>query len=620
MKLIFQPLLFCLLLLFCGTLSLQAQNRDLHAERIVVDDNGTDGTLNRMTIQTPGTGLSQNVTLTVPDPGVTNAFFVLSTTPTFASHTINATLTGDGSVGTPYGINLANPNTWTATQTFNGANILLTNSTNSAGQVQFAEPSGAGTDITTFEAGMQAANINYILPLSTTSTSTVEEGLLQLDAATGQLSWLDPSAVGGGWKLTGNALTTPGTNFLGTTDVQALHIYVNGGSSNGLILNTNWSIQRDTGGDVRGVYAVDFQRDRLASTEVASGSYATIGGGLSNTASANSATIAGGGNNNASNFAATIAGGFSNIASGQYAAIGGGRANTASGQHATVGGGSQNSSALFATVGGGGNNTASEPNTTIGGGRTNTASGQYATVGGGRENTASEQYATVGGGFGNTAAGYSTAIPGGRGLTLSGLESFGFLGANFDGLHNMTITASDVAVFGNTDLWLANNNNDASQLRLYEANTTTGDFPSATTHYSSFEAGNQTANISYTLPTQAPTLNGQLLSATTGGVMSWTSGIQYTTADGLVISTTTIAGSGTIGAGDVVVLVSDNNNAAVTPVVTLPAGTDGKILYVSSDDPDGATINDGGGTVFTLADDTEMVVLLFVGGSWRPIP
>ncbi|MDW8011366.1 MAG: hypothetical protein RMJ47_00005, partial [Bacteroidota bacterium] len=40
-----------------------------------------------------------------------------------------------------------------------------------------------------------------------------------------------------------------------------------------------WSIQRDTGGDRRGHYAVDLQAARDTATQVASGDYSVIGGG-----------------------------------------------------------------------------------------------------------------------------------------------------------------------------------------------------------------------------------------------------------------------------------------------------------------------------------------------------
>ena len=59
--------------------------------------------------------------------------------------------------------------------------------------------------------------------------------------------------------------------------------------------------------------------------------------------------------------------------------------------------------------------------------------------------------------------------------------SFGFLGGN-SGLNDMEISAPNIALFGNTDLWLANNDNAPSELRFYEANTTTGLFPGGTNY------------------------------------------------------------------------------------------------------------------------------------------
>jgi hypothetical protein len=84
------------------------------------------------------------------------------------------------------------------------------------------------------------------------------------------------------------------------------------------------------------------------------------------------------------------------IGVGKYATVSGGVGNTASGYWATVGGGSYNVASLGSA--------------TVSGGYDNTASGIGATVGGGQENTASGSEATVPGGFVNTAAGdYSFA-------------------------------------------------------------------------------------------------------------------------------------------------------------------------------------------------------------------
>src|SRR5690606_11997496 len=72
--------------------------------------------------------------------------------PTGGAVTHNSTLVGDGSVGSPLGINLGNSNTWTANQTFGGSflitsnsRIAMTNSDNKARDIRFQEPSGSGT-------------------------------------------------------------------------------------------------------------------------------------------------------------------------------------------------------------------------------------------------------------------------------------------------------------------------------------------------------------------------------------------------------------------------------------------------------------------------------------------
>jgi hypothetical protein len=129
-----------------------------------------------------------------------------------------------------------------------------------------------------------------------------------------------------------------------------------------------------SGGNARGQYAVDLQTLRNANTQVASGSYSVIGGGVVNTSS------------------------------GDYSTVGGGVLNTSSGNTSTVGGGANNtSSGDYSTVGGGANNTSSGNTSTVGGGFGNTSSGNYSTVGGGYGNTSSGTVSTVGGGFGAKA-------------------------------------------------------------------------------------------------------------------------------------------------------------------------------------------------------------------------
>ena len=264
------------------------------------------------------------------------------------------------------------------------------------------------------------------------------------------------------WSLTGNAGTTPGTHFLGTTDNQALDIRVNGtrvmrfepdytspsliaGHPDNNVLSGVWGATIGGGGsseDINNVTdhygTVGGGKGNLAGDgfgTVADNEYATVGGGRSNAAAATGATVGGGSSNYALARYATVTGGTNNIASGDYATVGGGRENDPNGDYATVAGGRANdATALYTSVGGGRGNTARNNYATIAGGRANKASRHYATVGGGYVNQATALYATVGGGSSNdaggdyatvaggganAASGYYASISGGRGNTAS---------------------------------------------------------------------------------------------------------------------------------------------------------------------------------------------------------
>ena len=71
-----------------------------------------------------------------------------------------------------------------------------------------------------------------------------------------------------------------------------------------------------TGGNNRGLNAVDLQRSRTVATQVASGNFSVIGGGQNNLASGTSSTVGGGTGNTASGDFSTIPGGLANVASG----------------------------------------------------------------------------------------------------------------------------------------------------------------------------------------------------------------------------------------------------------------------------------------------------------------
>ena len=180
------------------------------------------------------------------------------------------------------------------------------------------------------------------------------------------------------WGLQGNAGTSAGSNFLGTTDNQALEVRVNG----------QRVLRLEPGAD---------------------GSPNMIGGALLNEVGPGikGATIAGGG---ITNF---FGGPFINQVLANWGTIGGGYLNTV-GTNADLG-----------TIAGGDYNEISTgaDRSAIGGGLRNMVLGSYGTVGGGTRNSAGS-YATVAGGSGNSATGMSATVPGGAGNSAAGSWSF----------------------------------------------------------------------------------------------------------------------------------------------------------------------------------------------------
>jgi hypothetical protein len=172
-----------------------------------------------------------------------------------------------------------------------------------------------------------------------------------------------------------------------------------------------------TGGNARGQYSVDLQRNRQINTQVASGVYSTIGGGFSNTSSSNYSTVGGGYRNDATLDHSTVAGGYNNDATADSSSIGGGYQN--------------NASSFGSTISGGQSNTAStNTHATVVGGQGNTSSGQYS-ISGGTSNTASGSR-TISLGDSNTASGYG-AVCIGLANTGTGQYSFsiGFRSASY---------------------------------------------------------------------------------------------------------------------------------------------------------------------------------------------
>ncbi len=248
------------------------------------------------------------------------------------------------------------------------------------------------------------------------------------------------SAAGGpatpGWNLTGNAGTTPGTHFVGTTDATNLETRVNGERAyliepRGLTPNLigGYRVNRVIGGAV-GATIAGGGGDGVSFNQITD-DWCFIGGGSNNAAGDNAGTaddkhyavVGGGFQNKASGAYSIVVGGLSNQSPGDYSFIGGGNLNQAMQTLATIGGGYDNSAGSRATVGGGWANSANANMATIGGGNANTASGTYATIAGGSGNRASQDADAVVGGENNLASGGASFVGGGVADTASGLWS-----------------------------------------------------------------------------------------------------------------------------------------------------------------------------------------------------
>lgn len=414
-----------------------AQSRDFQTQRLILDDNAGDGSMNTLTIS-PG-NLTTNQTLQIPVPNGPGGSFLISNPTGPSNQTMSGTLSIDA---------------------------LRLNSASTSYFVEIMSPPGMG------------ASLFYTLP----SLGPTTDGQVLAATSAGVMSWVPASGLVHFTESYNAALDVAGISAVGTA------------SDIGVILapKGNGALQADAGGDPRGNHATDWSRSRIVSSQVASGESSTIGGGANSTASGPNSTVGGGHQNVASGYASTIAGGYTNTASSFYATIGGGLSNSA----------------------------------TFG-----------ATVSGGTSNDAGSTYAVVVGGSANRALALRSSILGGEGMTLanSATGSLGVLSSTVSSTYDvMVIGEPNVVVFGNHDLLLANNDGTPSMLRFYEAQSSTGPFPAAGVNYSAIRAGVQSSDIIYTLPTAAPNADGQVMTATTTGIMGWSGDLRVDAPAGLV--------------------------------------------------------------------------------------
>jgi len=160
-------------------------------------------------------------------PSANNAYDLGSSLLRWANiYGVNGSLSGSltvaGTLNVGNGIVVAaNGATIVGNSSITDGHVSLGNTDNTARELRLYEPSGAGTNFTAFRAQAQASDIIYTLPASLTAGATVEEGLLQVDDATGTLSWVTPAAVvaaGGAWLVGGNTFVgAPAVRVLGIT-------------------------------------------------------------------------------------------------------------------------------------------------------------------------------------------------------------------------------------------------------------------------------------------------------------------------------------------------------------------------------------------------------------------
>ena len=369
-----------------------------------------------------------------------------------------------------------------------GADRWLFLSVKTNGAVAFT-PLAPPQHITATPYAMTAGNLSGSLPgtslggtygnpvtLNNAANSFTGNGanLTALNASQLASGTVPAAALGNAWRIGGNAGTSPGTHFLGTTDGQALQLKVNNtvalqimpgvtlpnivgglaafrpsviasGVSGAVIAGGNapsGGVNGFGGGDFQAVYDDD----------------GTVGGGFGNKVGTDNgdvtdaafATVAGGVFNGAAGYAATIGGGDGNQSGGSRSVVGGGFGNVGVGDFSSIGGGLQNAIQIGATnssIGGGLANTANAVNSVIAGGADNQvvgllnlfgglqpADGSF--IGGGEYNSISPREeppvflfpiyfnalnSMVGGGLSNTISGGSYAsIPGGLNNSVKG--------------------------------------------------------------------------------------------------------------------------------------------------------------------------------------------------------
>jgi hypothetical protein len=275
------------------------------------------------------------------------------------------------------------------------------------------------------------------------------------------------------WETGGNTGTTPGSDFLGTTDNQPVELRVN--NLGALRLEPTTGAPNIIAGHPAntvdpGLVAVTISGGGSAAEfhRVSAGG-ATIGGGMENQVDGIVGTVSGGQGNIAASAGTTVSGGAGNLATNDFASVGGGLFNRADGENATVAGGAYNvATAPDASIGGGHSNVVEfdADQAAIGGGTNNVIRNHsiHAVIGGGRENVIesnsvhstisggtlnairwTSQEGVIGGGVNNVVGAHVSTIGGGAHNLIQQSDGAGTVGGGSGNVILFQATAATIA-------------------------------------------------------------------------------------------------------------------------------------------------------------------------------
>ena len=378
---------------------------------------------------------------------------------------------------------------------------------------------------------------------------------------------------------------TPTLSFSGVSEIGLLSngaLYLQPAGTGALQAQATTSTT--AGGNARGTNAVDWQTFRNSANQVASGSYAVVGGGANNRCSAFIGAVVGGSTNAAASNYSFIGGGSNNSASsGDYGTITGGQSNAAAGYYNFIGAGFTNAgtSASAVTTQSGTMNATTA--VTLSGSNANIKVGQYITG----TSIASDTYVAA---ISGTALTLSKNASGSSTSTLSFFTPHGVV----VGGGNNQATGSYSFIGGGGDAGTAANRNVASGDWSFvgggQRNTASG--------IGSVIAGGGQAGANAASGSHAMILGGALntasssystvlggLSSTANSVASISMGRQATTRsiDGIVAMAASSAPIGsTVGANQSSVLVLAVQTTDATPTAlrsnTSAAGTTNQVI------------------------------------------